>query len=173
MRKLQISVAIAIAMVALAVASLSVALAQKGEGSDAHASKIAVKLAEILELDAVVVDDAIKQAHRELRDDVVQEKLSALVEKDQLTQEQANEYFSWIQSMPGGVPAIRKNSFSSKGHFRRWGGRGHFSVLKGYFIGKSSLEDVGGKLRAAIANGEITEEEAREKLGVLRAKESR
>ena len=94
MRKLRIIIPLSIAVVAVAIISFSIALAQGNEGGDSNVSKLATKVAEILGLDTAVVDDAIKQAREELRDEAIQTKLNALVEKGRLTQEQADEYLN-------------------------------------------------------------------------------
>ena len=114
MKKLRIIIPLAMAVVAVAVISFSVALAQENENSDSNASKLAVKVAEILGLDAAVVDDAIRQASEELKGEAIQKKLNALVENGRLTQEQADEYPNWIQSRPEGIPGIGKR------HWEHW-----------------------------------------------------
>jgi hypothetical protein len=113
MKKLRIIMPLAMAMVAVAVISFSVALAQENENSDSNASKLAVKVAEILGLDAAVVDDAIRQASEELKGEAIQKKLNALVENGRLTQEQADEYPNWIQSRPEGIPGIGKHHWGT------------------------------------------------------------
>ena len=120
MKKLRIVVPLAMAVVAVAIISFSVALAQENENSDSNSSKLAVKVAKTLGLDAAVVDDAIRQASEELKDEAIQKKLDALVEKGRLTQEQADEYLNWIQSRPEGIPGIGKHHW---GHWTRgnWG----------------------------------------------------
>ena len=97
------------AVVAVGVISFSVVIAQGNEGNDSNASKLAIKVAEILGMEAEVVDDAITQARKELRNEAVQHKLNALVEKGRLTQEQADEHFNWIQLRPEGAPAIGRD----------------------------------------------------------------
>ena len=142
-----------------------------GEG-DSNASKLATKVAEILGLDTAVVDDAIKQAREELRDEAIQKKLDALVEKGRLTQEQADEYLNWIQSRPEGIPAIGKRFFGKKGHHRGWKSHGGFFGSRNYFNGEPSLEDIQKKLNTMVENGDITQEEADAKLKAVQAKEA-
>ena len=169
MRKLRIIIPLVIAVVAVATISFNIALAQGNEGDDSNASKLAITVAEILGLDAAVVDDAIKQARRELRDEAVQNNLNALVEKGRLTQEQADEYLNWIQSKPEGIPAIGKQSFGKMGHHKGWKGHGRFFGPRNYFKGDPSLEDVQKKLNAMVEDGDITQEEAEAKLEALQA----
>ena len=169
MRKLQIVIPIAIAVVTVSVFSLAVVFAQGNEEGDSNASKLAIKVAEILGLNAVEVDDAIKQARRELRDETVQNNLNALVEEGRLTQEQADEYLDWIQSKPEGIPAIGKQSFGKMGHHKGWKGHGSFFGPRNYFNEKSSVEDVQKKLNVMVEDGYITQEEAEAKLKALQA----
>ena len=169
MRKLRIIVPLTIAVVAVAIISFSIALAQGNEGGDSNASKLAIRVAEILGLDTAVVDDAIKQTREELRDEAIQKKLNALVEKGRLTQEQADEYLDWIQSRPEGIPAIGKHFFEKRGHHRVWKSHGGFFGSRNYFNGKPSLEDIQKKLNTMVENGDITQEEAEAKLKALQA----
>ena len=167
MRNLWIITPIAVAVVTISVFSLTVVFAQGNEDGDSNASKLANKVAEILGLDAAVVDDAIKQAREELRDEVVQKKLNAQVEKGQLTQEQAAQYLDWIQSKSEGVPAIGKHSLGKMGHYRGWKGHGRFFGPGNYFKGERSLEDIQKKLNAMVETGDLTQEEAEAKLKKL------
>ena len=167
MRKLRIIIPIAIAVVVVTAIGFGVAFAQGNEKGDSNASRLAAKVAEILGLDAAVVDDAIKQAREELRDEAIQKKLNALVEKGQLTQEQADEYLNWIQSKPEGIPAIGKQSFGKMGHHKGWKSHGSFFGSRNYFNGKPSLEDIQKKLNTMVENGDITQEEAEAKLEAL------
>ena len=161
-------------MATVSVFSLTVVFAQGNAEGDSNASKLAIKVAEILGLDTAVVDDAIKQARRELRDEAGQKKLNALVEKGRLTQEQADEYLNWIQSKPEGIPAIGKQSFGKMGHHKGWKGHGRFFGPPNYFKGESSftMEDVQKKLNAMVEDGDITKEEAEAELKAFQAKEA-
>ena len=171
MRKLRIIIPLVIAVVAVAVISFSIALAQGNEGGDSNASKLAIRVAEILGLDTAVVDDAIKQTREELRDEAIQKRLDALVEKGRLTQERADESLNWIQTRPEGIPAIGKHFFGKRGHHKSWKSHGGFFGSRNSFNGKPSLEDIQKKLNTMVENGDITQEEAEAKLEALQAKE--
>ena len=134
------------------------------EYCDSNASELAAKVAVILGLDTAVVDDAIKQARRELRDEAGQKKLNALVEKGQLTQEQADENLNWIQSRPEGIPAIGKHFFGKRGHHRGGESHGGFFGSRNYFNGEPSLEDIQKKLNTMVEDGEITQGQAEAEL---------
>ena len=141
MKKLRIIMPLAMAVVAVAVISFSVALAQENENSDSNASKLAVKVAEILGLDAAVVDDAIRQASEELKGEAIRKKLNALVENGRLTQEQADENPNWIQSRPEGIPGIGKHHW---GHWTRgnwgWHSSGKGDTIEPEKVTASSLD---------------------------------
>ena len=174
MRKLRIIIPIAIAVVAIATISISVVLAQENEKGDSNASRLAAKVAEILGLDAAEVDDAIKQARREIRDEAIQKKLNALVENGRLTQEQADEHLNRFQSRPEGIPAIGKHFFGKMQQHKDWKGHGRFFGPPNYFKGESSftMEDVQKKLNAMVEDGDITQEEAEAELKAFQAKEA-
>ena len=174
MRRMRIIIPIAMAVVVVTAIGFGVAFAQGNEKGHSNASRLAAKVAVILGLDTAVVDDAIKQARRELRDESGQKKLNALVENGRLTQEQADEYLNWIQSKPEGIPAIGKQSFGKMGHHKGWKGHGRFFGPPNYFKGESSftMEDVQKKLNAMVENGDMTQEEAEAKLKALQAKEA-
>ena len=120
-------------------------------------------------MDTAIVDDAIKQAREELRDEAIPKKLDALVEKGRLTQAQADEYLDWIQSKPEGIPAIEKQFSGKMGRHKDWKGHGRFFGPRNYFKGESSLEDVQKKLNAMVEDGDITQKEAEAKLKALQA----
>ena len=169
MRKLWIIIPLSIAVVAVAIISFSIALAQGIEGSDSNASKLATKVAGILGLDTAVVDDAIKQAREELRDEATQKKLDALVEKGRLTKKQADEYLNWIQSKPEAIPAIGKRFFGKRGYHSGWKSHGGVFGYRDYFNGEPSLEDIQKKLNAMVEYGVITQEEGEAKLKAIQA----
>ena len=164
MRKLRIIIPTAIAVVVVTAIGFGAAFAQGNEKGDSNASRLAAKVAEILGLDAAVVDDAIEQAREELRDEAIQKKLNALVENGRLTQEQADEYLNWIQSKPEGIPAIGKQFFGKMRHHKGWKGHGRFFGSRNDSKGEPSLEDIQKKLNTMVEDGEITQAEAEAKL---------
>ena len=169
MRKLPIGISLVTAVVVGAIISFSIVLAQGNERDDSNASKLAIAVAEILGLDKTVVDDAIRQAREEFKDEAIQEKLNSLVEKGLLTQEQANEYLDGIQSRPVGIPEIGKHGFGKWGRHKGWKSRGDFFGSRNYFIGKPSYEDIQKKLNTMVKDGDITQGEAEAKLKDLQA----
>lgn len=134
MRKRWILVPVALVAMALAVATVGVALAHESNG-DSKADKFTSRVAEILGLDQAQVEDAMKQARQELRDEAMQSKLSSLVEKGLITQEQADEYLDWYQSRPEALPWFGKSGYGKYGHKRGYGR--HWKFSKAPFSGES------------------------------------
>jgi polyhydroxyalkanoate synthesis regulator phasin len=172
MKNLRVVIPIALAALAITVASVSIVFAQESDKVDPTANKFAIRVADILGLDVVEVDDAIKRAREELRDEATQKKLNALVEKGRLTQEQADESLNRIQSRPEGIPAIGKHFFEKRGHHKGSESHGGFFGSRNHFNGKPSWEATQKKLNAAVENGKLTQEEAEAKLKVVKAKEA-
>ena len=90
------------------IISTTVVLAGAEDGESSGFDKLSSKVAAILGLDQLAVDDAIKQARRELWDEALQykltayrTKLTAMVELGKLTREQADEKMASIQVKRG------------------------------------------------------------------------
>ncbi len=137
-----------LAVVLLAIGlslSATVILAGRGDSGLFDTDKLSVRVAALLGLDETVVDDAIKQARRELWDEGLQAKLSiyeakltAMVEEGVLTQEQADE-------------KLKESLLKSKGA----------TVLKKVASKDESLQE---KFTAMVEKGALTQEQADEKL---------
>jgi hypothetical protein len=87
----------------ISVGSISgVALAQTGSTSDGDSSKttLLARVADILGIDQQKVEDAFAQAQSEMEADALDNHLRTLAEVGKITQEQADKYKSWWQSMP-------------------------------------------------------------------------
>ena len=103
MRKGWIFVALIVGALALALTG-SAALAQSSDSDgDSRKGKFAERVASILGLESSQVEDAMKQARTELRDEWLQQKLDAMVENGKITQEQADEYKTWVEARPEGA----------------------------------------------------------------------
>ncbi len=101
MRKGLITVALIVGALALALTG-GAALAQSDD-TDSRKGKFAERVASILGLESSQVQDAMKQARTELRDEWLQQKLDAMVESGKITQEQADEYKAWVEERPEGA----------------------------------------------------------------------
>ena len=101
-----------------------VAMAQEtsDEDGDSEKKSFAARVADILGLDETTVQDAIDQARAEMQEEALQAKLDWLVENGHMTQDQADEYKTWIESKPEGLSPRMFGGFGKKHH--RFGGRG-------------------------------------------------
>jgi hypothetical protein len=87
------------------IASIPViALAQKGEAPDRQGA-LTARVAEILGIDQQNLENALKQAQMESRDETLDARLQELIAEGTLTQEQANEFKSWMAAKPD-VPMV-------------------------------------------------------------------
>src|SRR4030043_1857396 len=87
------------------IASMPViALAQEGE-NPGHQSALMSQVAEILGIDQQDLENALKQAQTEFREENLDARLQELIAEGTLTQEQANELKTWIEARPD-VPNI-------------------------------------------------------------------
>ena len=107
-----------------------VAMAQEASDGDGDSEKqsFAGRVADILGLDETTVQDAMDEAREEMREEALQAKLDWLVENGHITQEQADEYETWIESKPEGLSPKLFGGFGKKHH--RFGGRGGWGKSK-------------------------------------------
>jgi hypothetical protein len=61
---------------------------------------LADKVAEILNLDTSTVEAAFTQAQKEIREEAQDNQLQKLVDDGKITQEQADQYKTWLESKP-------------------------------------------------------------------------
>ena len=113
MKKRLIAAAVAVGLVAAAIVGGTVLASGDGD-KDGKRSGLVSRVAEILGLEEQTVQDAFDQARSELRDECLQKKLDAAVERGVLTQEQADELKAWYEDMPEGLPRGFRGGF--------WGG---------------------------------------------------
>ena len=87
------------------------------------------RVAEILGIDQSKVESAFNQAAQEMRDEAMNARLQQMIENGKLTQEQADQYKTWLKSRPN-LPAElgAPNPFGGRGCmggcFPGMGGRG-------------------------------------------------
>ena len=172
MRKQWIVIPVIIVVVGIAGISINVAMAQESETDDSNASRLAIKVAGILGLDVTQVDGAINQARNELREEVAQKKLNALVEKGRLTQEQADEKLKWIQARSQDISGDGKQFLGKKRHYKDWKGHRYFKGSLKYSKGKNSWGTVEKKLNAMVEKGLISKEDAEAKLKWIKAEKT-
>src|SRR4030043_1722195 len=105
MRKSQ-KVVLATVLVAIMLISSApaIAMAQGNEAPDRQGALMS-QVAEILGIDQQELENALKQAQMELRQETLDARLQELIAEGTLTQEQANELKAWINARPD-VPNI-------------------------------------------------------------------
>ncbi|MBI4311321.1 MAG: hypothetical protein HY681_06010 [Chloroflexi bacterium] len=119
MRKQWLFVALLIGVLAVAITA-GTALAQSNEGSGTSPIKsFAARMAEKLGLQEAQVQDAMKQAAKEMHDERLKARLDAAVAAGKLTQEEADEIYAWFQARPDVIGPMMGKAF---GHF---GGHNH------------------------------------------------
>ena len=79
------------------------ALAQDDQTPERRGALVA-KVAEILNIDRQELEDAFKQAQRELREENPEARLKELVASGTLTQQQADGLKAWMESRPADIP---------------------------------------------------------------------
>ena len=107
-----------------------------GEGN------IIAEAAEILGVEESALENALAQARREIANEAVRAKMEAMVEKELITQEEADEYVEWYESRPefldrgGWMKGARigrgdsgsgrwgGNHRGKRGGWKNWGGEG-------------------------------------------------
>ena len=110
-------------------------LAQEGNTQDDGARQsMASRVAAILGLGEQEVEDAFKQARREMHDERFETRMDRLVEKGQITEDEASEAIDWYQSRPEDIGHGRPGS--------RFKGRGHQGP--GSRFGGFGMRDAGG-----------------------------
>ena len=115
MKKRWIVLPMAVALLAIGAVTMGAALAHTGTNGDLPMSSFASRVAAILGLDEAQVQDAMDQARKELRDEVVESKLNTWVEQGRITQEQADAQLEWYKSRPDDFPGF------GRGHGRHHG----------------------------------------------------
>jgi polyhydroxyalkanoate synthesis regulator phasin len=196
MKKVWVLLTMAATVVAMTIVSFSIVWAQGEEDGDSRATEFTVRVAEILGLSAEEVDAAVKQARTEMKQNALQAKMDGLVKEGKLTQEKADEYLEWIQSKPEGLPGINGRGFNGKKHgfpgemhpkrprhkspyFDKKGGFGirqHHIIRHAQPLPKDSgalgkeidWDSILKRLEAAVEAGEITQEQADERLEGLK-----
>jgi hypothetical protein len=126
MKKRWIALTATVAILALGALMTGAAFAQEADSDGkSGVGKLGARVAQILGLDETEVNDAIRQARTELRNEATQEKLDRMVEAGKITQEQADEYLTWFESRPTEGPGIGQRGFGGKRGRHGRGMRGH------------------------------------------------
>ena len=151
MRKKHWFIGIVVLMAAVIGLGSATALAQESDGETSRLGLIA-RVANILGLQEQQVQDAFDQARQEMRDErfdeMVGQRLDALVESGRITQEQADELREWYAERPDSFWLAGSSARGRKGD----GDQGHKFGGRGFDGGKSfgRQKDHGGHFQRGI-----------------------
>ena len=147
MKKRWTTLVVVVLLITVSTISTAVILADDGNAKPGGVGKLSTRVAEILGLDVHVVDSAISQAGKELRDKSIQNRMNALVGDGTFTLEEVEKHMREIHSSPHGIgPMKNRHNMTWKGHE------------------KPSLEAIQHKLDGEVRDGKMTREEADETL---------
>jgi len=100
LKKIQKLVLATILVAVMLIASIPViALAQEGEAPERQGA-LMFRVAEMLGIDQQELENALKQAQMESREETFEARLQELIAEGTLTQEQANELKAWMEAKP-------------------------------------------------------------------------
>ena len=100
------AVAIMASGITAGVAWTRVAHAEEGTTAKSFVSRLAT----ILELEEDVVQDAFKEARRDIQDERFQTRMDRLVESERITQDEADAAIEWYEERPEGINTSRRGS---------------------------------------------------------------
>ena len=113
-----------VAVTFVGVITTGAVMAQTTRDKDAGRTTIITRVATILGLDEVVVQEAFKQARKEQRTETYKGMLDLKVEKGLITSEQAEEQFSWFEARPDSLRSnfghTRAFKHGKQGFRSRW-----------------------------------------------------
>lgn len=102
---------------------------EAGADEDGARQSMASRVAAILGLGEQEVEDAFKQAGREMQDERFENRMDRLVAKGQITEDEAVEAVDWYQSRPEDIGPGRKGfGMKGRGHQRFGSGSGGFGM---------------------------------------------
>ena len=152
-------------------------LAQESTGEPTRLGLFA-RMANILGLEEEQVQEAYEQARQEMRDErfeeMVGQRLDALVESGRITQEQADELREWYASRPDSfwlTAGFDRSKDAGRHKGRIFEGRGHGSHMEQKRSMKSRMDQSFGRhLSGLLEKGLISQEQADEILSMYAAK---
>ena len=157
--------------------SAGVLFAVENESGESNVSKLATKVAQILGLDENTVDDAINQARRELRDEAVQSGTSLDGKRSRVSRLRQPDKEMVQARLKAAVDAGTITQEQADQRLSAWAGRSKDTKIWGgkkargkHFGPKITLEGLEKKLKASVAAGEITQQQADEKLDAIKEK---
>ena len=117
------------ALLALGITGGAIFAQEAGADDDSTKKGMASRVAAILGLGEQEVEDAFKQAGREMRDERFENRMVRLVDNGQITEDEAVEAVDWYQSRPEDIgPGRRGFGMKGRGHQRFGSGFGGFGM---------------------------------------------
>ena len=125
----QLLVLFTVALLALGITGGAVLAQEAGTQNEGSRKSMASRVAAILGLGQEEVDDAFKQAGREMQDEKFENRMDRLVEKGQITEAEAVEAVDWYQSRPEDIgPGHRGSRMKGSGRHRFGSSFGAFGM---------------------------------------------
>lgn len=155
--------ALAVGAVALTLAggtAMAYHPAGDGEGRTGIAERVAVILG-LDEQESQDLKDAFVEARGDIQEEAIEHKLQGLVEKEIITQEEADEYLEWYEAKPEGAPL----GFGFAGKHGRFG---KSRIHPGRYT--PNPEAIEQRLDKAVEEGKMSQEDADDYLGWIEAK---
>lgn len=115
-----IVVGVVAAAVLLAGTIGGVVLAQSSGTTDGTGNTLLARVAAILGIDQQELQDAFTQAEKDMRQEALDNRLKSLVDQGKITQDQADQYKTWLDSkpdMPSGLGGLGQGGFRGHGGF--------------------------------------------------------
>ena len=130
----------AVAILAALITGGAVWTQDEDTEQDAGHQNMASRVAEILDLGEEEAKAAFQQTSKEMRDDRVQKRMDRLVEKGEITEEEAVEAVEWYQSRPESIgPGHSGSRMKGMGRHRTGSSFGGFGLQgKGRFAHNKS-----------------------------------
>jgi len=127
MKKRWLFVTLLVGALAIGITGGTVLAQGSAASVDSPFKSFAARVAAILGVDEAKVQDAMKQAGKQMQDEAMQKKLDNMVAQGRITQEQADQMKKWYQSRPDVLsPGGPMGGFGGRGFHRghMFGGRG-------------------------------------------------
>ncbi len=126
-RKWMIIAIVAATVILLAGVIGGVAYAQTATTGGTAGKTLMARVATIMGVDQAKLENAFKQAQKEMQDEALSARLKNLVDQGELTQQQADQYKQWAKSRPD-IPQLGPGGPGFKGGFRGMPGPRGFMI---------------------------------------------
>lgn len=115
---------VVLAVVVLVGGTAGIVLAQTDDGDGSQLQTLLARVAGILNIDQVELEDAFDQARSEMRAEALDRYLQHQVDQGRITQDEADQYQEWWQAKPDTSLSKPFGRFGSHGFRggRMWGG---------------------------------------------------